>query len=116
VLEARLAYEGSEERLPQNAEQIVQEDADDLSEAIVVRLKNYPASNAQQFEARYPGNSAKVAVEEMLTETLALEPDWYGKSLSDVSRDVREMMHERHPELSEAALRCLGNYFAYQMK
>lgn len=90
--------------------------ADDLSEAIVVYLTNYPGSNAKQFEARFPGDSARDAVREMMTETLRLEPDWDGKSLSDVSRDVREMMHERHPELSAAALRCLGNYFSYQMK
>ena len=90
--------------------------AHDLSEAIVVYLTNYPRSNAQHFEATFPGDAARDAVREVLTETLRLEPDWNGKSLSEVSRDVREMMHDRHPELSAAALRSLGNYFSYQVK
>ena len=116
VLRARLEFEKTEERNPESSGQRNLEDANDLSEAIVVYLKNYPGSNAEQFEARFPGDAARDAVREMLTETLRLEPDWEGKTLSEVSRDVREMMHDRYPELSAPALRCLGNYFSYQMK
>ncbi|MBN9223185.1 hypothetical protein [Microbacterium sp.] len=42
--------------------------------------------------------------------------DMAGKTLVEIGADVRALMHERHPDLSEPALKKLGNFFTYLVK
>jgi len=88
----------------------------DLSEAIDVYLTGYPRSNEDEFRACFPDAAVRDSVQEILDETMRVEPDWEGTSLSEISQEVRKVMSERHPELPEAALRRLGNYFSYLVK
>lgn len=88
----------------------------DISEAIVVFLKNYPGKNEDEFEERYGATGARDAVRAILDETVKIQMDWTGKSLNDIGDEVERVMHERHPELSPAALDSLANYFTYLVK
>ena len=88
----------------------------DISEAIVVFLKNYPGKNEEEFEARFGTEAAREAVRSVLEETSRIRIDWGDKSLVDIGDEVEKVMHERHPELSAAALEKLSNYFTYLVK
>ena len=90
----------------------------DLSTAICVHLKNYPGRNAQQFEDVF-GDRAEQLCErilEILTETIKIDLDWTGLTLSDGGKAVQAIMAERHPGLSDEALSHLGNYYTYLVK
>ena len=88
----------------------------DISDAIVVFLKNYPGHNDEEFEARFGTEAAREAVRATLDETSRIRIDWAGKSLTDAGEAIEKVMHERHPELSAAALEKLSNYFTYLVK
>lgn len=88
----------------------------DLSEAIVVFLENYPGKNEESFEERYGSTDARDAVRAVLDETMKIQMDWTRKSLNDIGDEVERVMHQRHPELSAAALDSLANYFTYLVK
>lgn len=88
----------------------------DLSAAITLYLAHYPNSNREEFVATYPHESAEVAVRAILREAMSLEIEWGTKTLIEIGEEVRHIMHARHPELTEPALRKLGNYFTFLMK
>lgn len=88
----------------------------DLSEAILLYLKNYPGKNEEEFLSRVDTEAARDAVRAILDETMRIQIVWEGKSLIDIGRDVETVMRERHPQLSTAALEDLGNFFTYLMK
>jgi len=88
----------------------------DLSEAIVLSLKRYPGRNADEFAARFGDGNAHSAVRSVLDETMRVPIDMAGKSLVELGDEVAEIMRQRHPELSDAALRKLGNFFTYLVK
>ncbi|MCR2762627.1 hypothetical protein NQ152_03800 [Microbacterium sp. zg.B48] len=88
----------------------------DISEAVVVFLKNYPGQNDEEFEARFGTDAAREAVRAVLDETSRIRIDWADKSLVDIGEEVEQVMHERHPELSAAALEKLSNYFTYLVR
>lgn len=88
----------------------------DISEAIVVFLKNYPGKNEEEFAERYDSMDARDSVRAILDETMKIQMDWTGKSLNDIGDEVERVMHQRHPELSAAALDSLANYFTYLVK
>lgn len=88
----------------------------DLSEAIVVHLTNYPGKNEAAFEARYGSTGIREQVRAMLDETISTRIDWAGMSLSEIGDELERVMRERHPELSDAAISKLGNYYTYQVK
>ena len=92
------------------------EQAFDLSETIVVFLKNYPGKNEEEFDERYDSTGARDAVRAILDETMKVQMDSTGKSLNDIGDEVERVMHQRHPELSAAALDSLANYFTYLVK
>lgn len=87
----------------------------DISEAIVVFLKRYPGKNDEEFDASFDSD-AREGVRTILNETSSIRIDWAGKSLIEIGREVHEVMHERHPELTDAALEKLTNYFTYLVK
>jgi len=88
----------------------------DISAAITLYLAHYPGTNEQEFIARYPDESVKEEVRAILLETNRIEIEWGDKTLIEIGEEVRHVMRTRHPELTEAALRKLGNYFTYLMK
>jgi len=79
-------------------------------------LKRYPGSNEEEFSSEVRTVAAREAVRSILDETMRIRIDWGHKSLSDIGHEVAAVMHERHPELSPAALQKLGNYFTYLVK
>lgn len=89
---------------------------DDLGEAIVLFLKHYPGRNDEEFQARVPAQDLRDAVRAVLDETMRIQVDWGRKSLAEIGDEVRELMRERYPELSDAALHQLGNYFTYLVR
>lgn len=88
----------------------------DLSEAIVVFLKNYPGKNEEEFEALFGAGAAREEVRAILDETSKIRIDWGTKSLIEIGDEVEAVMHERHPDLSAAALEKLSNYFTYLVR
>lgn len=90
----------------------------DISEAIVVFLKNYPGKNDEEFATIFGSGDGQAfeQVRAILTETMRLPLDLSGKSLIEIGESVRQVMHERHPELTAPALKKLGNYFTYLVK
>lgn len=88
----------------------------DLSQAITLFLKNFPGKNEEEFSAIVDSDEMRAAVQDILQETSKIRIEWGDKTLVDIGREVREVMHERHPELSDAALKKLGNYFTYLVK
>lgn len=88
----------------------------DISEAIVVYLWNSPGRNDVEFQTRFGDAEALTAVRAVLDETMRAPIDMAGKTLVEIGADVRALMHERHPELSEPALKKLGNFFTYLVK
>lgn len=88
----------------------------DISEAIVVYLGNYPGRNDAEFQARFGDGEGLSAVRAVLDETMGAPIDMAGKSLIEIGADLCSLMHKRHPELSEAALEKLGNFFTYLVK
>lgn len=88
----------------------------DLSEAIVVYLAHYPGKNEVAFEARYGSSGMREEVRAMLDETISTRIDWAGTSLNEIGDELERVMRERHPELSDAAISKLGNYYTYLVK
>ena len=88
----------------------------DISAAVVLFLENYPGRNEDEFVARYDTGPAREAVRAILDETSRIRIDWADRSLVDIGDEVEEVMHQRHPELSAAALEKLSNYFTYLMR
>lgn len=89
---------------------------DDLSEAIALFLKHYPGRNDEEFQARVTAQDRRDAVRAVLDETMRVQVEWGRKSLAEIGDEVRDVMRERHPELSDEALHQLGNYFTYLVK
>lgn len=87
-----------------------------ISEAINVYLTNYPRSNKEEFESKFPEEDDYAAVRAILDETVQIQVEWDGMSLSQIGDAVREVLHERHPELSEEAVKHLSNYYTYLVK
>ena len=88
----------------------------DISEAIVVYLWNYPGKNDVEFRERFGDAEALAAVRATLDETMRAPIDMAGRTLVEIGADVGALMHERHPDLSEPALKKLGNFFTYLVK
>ena len=88
----------------------------ELSAAIVLYLKHYPGRNEDEFRATITAEADRDAVRAVLDETLRTRVDWGQKSLGEIGDEVREVVRRRHPELSDAALEKLGNYFTYLVK
>ena len=88
----------------------------DISEAIVVFLKNYPGKNEEEFDALYGEGGAREQVRAILDETSRIRIEWGTKSLIEIGDEVEGIMHERHPELTPAALEKLSNYFTYLVR
>lgn len=88
----------------------------DLSEAIVLRLKRYPSKNEEEYRSRVDSEAMRDAVRSILDETMRIHIDWGDKSLAEIGDEVVSVMRERRPELSDAALHKLGNYFTYLVK
>lgn len=90
----------------------------DLSEAIVIFLRIHPNKNLEEFRSRFGSDTevAFAAVREIVRETEQIKIDWTGKSLIDIWHEVKDVMRDRHPELSEDALVKLGNYFTYLVR
>lgn len=88
----------------------------DLSDAVVLFLKDFPSKNEEEFLATFDAEDTRAAVQTILEETSKIRIEWGDKTLVDIGREVREVMHERHPVLSEAALKKLGNYYTYLVK
>ena len=89
---------------------------EDLSGAIVLWLEHYPGRNDAEFQARVTSEALRDEVRAMLDETIRIRVEWGQKSLAEIGDEVRDVMRERHPGLSDAAIHRLGNYFTYLVK
>lgn len=87
-----------------------------VSEAITLFLKKFPGRNDDEFLAAVESDETRAAVEGILQEASKIQIEWGEKTLVEIGREVREVMHERHPYLSDAALKKLGYYFTYLVK
>ncbi|HWV50214.1 MAG TPA: hypothetical protein VN035_12235 [Microbacterium sp.] len=87
-----------------------------ISDRIVVFLKNYPGRNDDEFRTLVESQAARDEVRAILDETMRIQMDWTGKSLDDIGDEVERVMHARHPDLTDAALDSLANYFTYLVK
>lgn len=88
----------------------------DLSEAIVLFLRRFPGKNEEEFRSRVDTAALRDAVRSILDETMRIHIDWGDKTLAEIGGEVRTVVRERHPELSDAAIHKLGNYFTYLVK
>lgn len=52
----------------------------------------------------------------LVEEMFAAPPDWHVENLRQATQRVKEMLRERHPELSAIAVEVMGNYFAFEWK
>lgn len=89
---------------------------DDLSEAVVLYLQHYPGRNDAEFQARVTSPALREDVRAMLDETIRIQVEWGEKSLGEIGDEVRDVMRQRHPDLSDAALHRVGNYFTYLVR
>jgi len=90
--------------------------AADISEDIESFLKNFPGKSDDAVWSTAEGAPRRTAVRAVLDETLAVDVHTEGKTLSEIGAEVRSVLRARHPELTDAALRRLGNYFTYLVK
>jgi hypothetical protein len=88
----------------------------DLSEAVVCYLRRYPGRNDEEFHALVPTQAGRDAVQAVLEEAHRVDVDWHHASLVEIGERVRDGMRQRRPELSEAALRALGNHVTYSAR
>ncbi|MCE5290884.1 MAG: hypothetical protein LLG14_16825 [Nocardiaceae bacterium] len=90
----------------------------DVNDAITLHLKQYPGTNDPEFNAHFgvDAEKARQVVRTILDEAMRLQPDWDAMSLNDAGDFVEAEMYRLHPELSPAALKCLGNYHTYLMR
>ena len=89
-----------------------------LSDAVALYLKRYPGQNDDEFNARYGSESEAIEAEvkQLLREATQIELDWDRLSLNEAGDYVESVIHERHPELTAAALEAIGNYFTFTMR
>jgi hypothetical protein len=95
------------------------DDEIDVSHAIALYLKRYPAVNDTEFDSFYGPSIALVArgrVRKILDEAMRVEPDWNGFDLNGAGDHVESVMRERHPDLNDEALMAIGNYYTYLMR
>lgn len=87
-----------------------------VSDAIVLLLAHFPRKNDAAFLAAVEDEATRDAVRSIVDETQRIPIEWGDKTLTDIGREVREDVHRRHPELSDAAVDRLGSYFTYLVK
>lgn len=91
----------------------------DISQAIILYLKNYPGKNDDEFDAFYGPELASVAranVRLLLDQAMRVEVDWTGLTLIEGGNVVKSVMRAEHSELSEEALASIGHYYTYMMR
>ncbi|MCA4727113.1 hypothetical protein [Mycolicibacterium fortuitum] len=91
----------------------------DINAAITLSLKHYPGRNDAEFASHFGpalADAAKARVRAILDEAIRINPDWNLLSLKEASDYVGSVMQERHPELSQESLKCIGNYFTYLVR
>jgi hypothetical protein len=91
----------------------------DISQAIVLYLKNYPGKNDEAFDSSFGPELAPVVrtkVRSILDEAMKVDVDWNGKSLIEGGEFVKSVMADKHHELSPQALASIGHYYTYLMR
>ncbi|REK73931.1 hypothetical protein DX116_00880 [Aeromicrobium endophyticum] len=89
----------------------------DLSEAVALFLKRYPGKNDDEFRSRVTDPALQEAVRSLLDETMTIQVDWDVRTtLPDIGDEVRDVVRQRHPDLSDAAVDNLASYFTYLVK
>lgn len=89
----------------------------DLSEAVALFLKRYPGKNDDEFRSRVTDPALQEAVRSILDETMTIQVDWdLNTTLPEIGDEVRDVVRQRHPDLSDAAVDKLANYFTYLVK
>lgn len=97
--------------------------ADALSDAVVAYLgygsARSPRTDAAAADAVALRNGSATrtsAVEQLVTESLAVPVDWSRTSLGDAGRQVATEMKRRHPGLSDLAADAMGWNFTFQWR
>lgn len=75
-----------------------------------------PGRNDDEFRATITSEADRDAVRAVLDETLRIRVDRGQESLGEIGDEVRDVVRGRYPELSDAAVEKLGNYFTYLVK
>lgn len=89
---------------------------DDISGAIATLFARYPGSNREVFDARFPDPVVFDRVQAFVGEALGVPDLTEPLTLQEIGAQVRDTMRERHPELTDAALRALSNVVTYQLR
>jgi hypothetical protein len=87
-----------------------------VSDAIVLYLKRFPGKNTEEFLAEVHDERTREAALAVIGEAHQVPMVWGTKTLIEIGQEHRAMMRQRHPELSDAAIDNLGNYFTYLVK
>jgi hypothetical protein len=90
----------------------------DINDAVTLYLEHYPGDNDKLFDTLYraAATATRNSVRALLDESMSIEVDWNSLSLNDAGDFIESVMHKRHPELSTAALKYIGNYYTYLMR
>jgi hypothetical protein len=92
-----------------------------LSKAICVyyggstRSGSYPDDVVRTW-GPVEGATLNSRIREITDELFAVPPDWKTETLLQASNRAKLSVAARHPELSDAAIDQLGNYFAFEWK
>lgn len=86
----------------------------DLNAAVVGFLARHPEMDDTEFRAGFASEAvcgaARLAVREILLETMRIQPDW-DQPLDGIGEEIAAVMGARHPDLSDEARGRLGSYF-----
>ncbi|MGK9147980.1 hypothetical protein KXS11_10175 [Plantibacter flavus] len=88
----------------------------DLSDAVVLFLTGFPSRNDDEFLAGVADEATRDAVHAILDETRRIPIEWGRKTLPEIGQEVRGVVRQRHPELTDTAVDRLGSYFTYLVK
>lgn len=88
----------------------------DLSDAVVLLLTGFPSRNDDEFLAEVTDEATRDTVYAILDETRRTSVEWGRKTLAEIGQEVRGVVRQRHPELTDAAVDRLGSYFTYLVK
>ena len=86
-----------------------------VTEAIVLLLKRIPGKNDEEVLA-VVDEATRAAAQAIIDDAVTVPMEWGQKTLIEIGQEHRDVMRQRHPELSEAAINKLGNYFTYLVK
>ena len=98
-------------------------ETNDLSKAVTLYigfgLESWPMRDRKRIFQEFGdvhGAELKLQVDALLRETGGIAIDWSAHSLASAGDMIEKVMHLRHPELSDDAIRALGWDYTFSMR